>query len=213
MATKVSVNNMTVVHAKSDGMVNFMPDVCKTQVGPAVVPIPYPNIAQSQDTDQGSSTVNVDGNPIMLKSSVFSKSTGDEAGSLGGVMSGCTGGKAEFINYSFDVKVEGKNVPRLGDQMLGNKGSAVNTPPMAETQPPSNADAQPENSKPDKLDILVVDSEDKPWKDIQYKLKKPDWEKVSDKLGSNGAIKEDTIEGVGLIKFPDLPYAIVYRKE
>ena len=45
-------------------------------------------------------------------------------------------GKAEFVNYSFDVKVEGKNVPRLGDMMVQNCGSPANTPPMPEVQPP-----------------------------------------------------------------------------
>lgn len=213
MATKTSVNNMTVVHEKSDGIVTFMPDVCKTQIGLAVVPIPYPNIAKSQDTDQGSKTVTVDDKPIMLKDSVFKRSTGDEAGAIGGVSSGCIRGKAEFINYSFDVKVEGKNVPRLGDQMLGNKGSAVNTPPAAEMQPPSMACGQSENRKKDKLEINVVDAEGNPWKDIKYILKKPDTENLTDKLGAGGKIEQDTIEGVGLIKFPEWPYAIVFRKD
>ena len=50
----------------------------------------------------------MDGNPIMLKTSNFSTSTGDEAGTAGGgVVSNTTKGKAEFINFSFDVKVEG----------------------------------------------------------------------------------------------------------
>ena len=42
-------------------------------------------------------------------------------------------GKAEFINFSFDVKVEGKNVPRALDLMLHND---KNTPPMPVIQPP-----------------------------------------------------------------------------
>ena len=117
-------------------MPQTFPDVCKTQCGPPVIPIPYPNIALSSHTAQGSKSVSVDGHPMMLKGSHFSTSTGDEAGALGGVASGCTKGKAEFINYSFDVKVEGKNVPRLGDMMLQNKGSAFNTPPMPEVQAP-----------------------------------------------------------------------------
>lgn len=136
MAASANVNNRTVVHKSSNGVATNFPDVCKTQCGPPVVPIPYPNIAMSSNTAMGSKTVKVDGNPIMLKGSNFSTSTGDEAGALGGVVSGCTKGKAEFINYSFDVKVEGKNVPRLGDMMLQNKGSAFNTPPMPEVQPP-----------------------------------------------------------------------------
>jgi hypothetical protein len=60
--------------------VSFMPDVCLTPAPPSSpIPIPYPNMAMSQDTSQGSKTVTCDGNPIMLQGSCFSKSTGDEA--------------------------------------------------------------------------------------------------------------------------------------
>lgn len=133
MPASVNVNNRTVVHKDSAGLCMGMPDVCKTPTPGGPVPMPYPNIAKSQDTSMGSTTVEVDGNPVMLKDACFSMSTGDEAGSLGGVMSGVIKGKAEFVNYSFDVKFEGKNVCRLGDMMLLNNR---NTPPSPEVQPP-----------------------------------------------------------------------------
>ena len=136
MAATMNVNNRTVVHKDSGGVATNFPDVCKTQCGPPVIPIPYPNIAMSSNTAKGSKTVKVDGNPIMLQGSNFSTSTGDEPGALGGIVSGCTKGKAEFVNYSFDVIVEGKSTPRLGDMMLQNKGGTFNTPPMPEVQPP-----------------------------------------------------------------------------
>lgn len=137
MPASVNVNTRTVVHKSSNGIATAFPDVCKTPTPGGPVPIPYPNIAMSKDTAQGSKNVSMDGNPIMLKGSNFSTSTGDEAGTAGGgVASNTTKGKAEFVNYSFDVKVEGKNVPRLGDMMLQNKMSSPNTPPMPEVQPP-----------------------------------------------------------------------------
>jgi uncharacterized Zn-binding protein involved in type VI secretion len=136
MAATLNVNNRTVVHKSSNGVATNFPDVCKTQCGPPVIPIPYPNIALSSNTAQGSKSVKVDGNPIMLQGSNFSTSTGDEPGALGGVASNCIKGKAEFINYSFDVTVEGKSVPRLGDPMMQNKRATFNTPPMPEVQPP-----------------------------------------------------------------------------
>lgn len=136
MSTTVSVNMRTVVHKSSDGIASAFPDVCKTPSPGGPVPIPYPNIAKSSDTSDGSPSVSVDGNPCMIQGSVFSTSTGDEAGSVGGVVSGCTKGKAEFVNYSFDVKFDGKAVCRLGDMMLQNKGSSPNTPPFPEVQPP-----------------------------------------------------------------------------
>lgn len=140
MPATVNVNDRTVVHKSSSGMSSAFPDVCKTPSPGGPIPIPYPNIAMSSDTAQGSTDTKMDGNPIMLKGSNFSTSTGDEAGSAGGgVISNCIKGKSEFINYSFDVKVEGKNVPRLGDMMVNNKQSSPNTPPTPEVQPPTVA--------------------------------------------------------------------------
>ena len=47
--------------------------------------------------------------------------TGDEAGSAGGVVSGKIKGEAEFMMYSFDVKFEVKNACRLADPLFQNK--------------------------------------------------------------------------------------------
>jgi hypothetical protein len=135
MSVTVAVNNMSVVHKDSGGITTAFPDVCKTPAPP--VPIPYVNIAKSQDTAQGSKTVTMDGNPIMIKSSNFATSTGDEAGTAGGgVVSNTIKGKAEFVNYSFDVKVDGENVCRLLDPMIHNKQSSPNTAPFPEMQGP-----------------------------------------------------------------------------
>jgi hypothetical protein len=136
MPVTVGVNSLTVIHMGSNGISMAFPDVCKTPAppSPSPIPIPYPNIAQSTDTAQGSSTVKCDGNPICLKDSNFSMSTGDEAGCAGGgVASSKIKGKCEFVNFSFDVKIEGKNVPRALDMMLHND---KNTPPMPVIQPP-----------------------------------------------------------------------------
>jgi hypothetical protein len=207
MPTQVSVNNLTVVHKASSGLVTFMPDVCLTPAPPAPpIPIPYPNIAMSQDTSQGSTTVKVDGNPVMLQGSLFSQSTGDEAGTNGGVVSGVTRGKAEFVAYSFDVSFEGKPVPRLGDMMLGNKGAAPNTPPMSEIQPPAPAVALDQSIKlsPDKIKIKVLDAAGKPMDNIRYIIKLPDGSKKEGKTDSAGLIEVDeTISGIAQVIFPD----------
>jgi hypothetical protein len=140
MPATVNVNTRTVVHKSSNGISTAFPDVCQTpSPSGAPIPIPYPNVAQSSHTASGSKNVKMDGNPIMLNSSNFSTSTGDEAGnSPGGVASMKYKGTAEFTNYSFDVKVEGGNVCRMGDLMLQNNGpSCPNTPPFPEVQPPT----------------------------------------------------------------------------
>ncbi|OJH39238.1 DUF4150 domain-containing protein [Cystobacter ferrugineus] len=140
MSNTVGVNKMSVVTKDSNGTTVAFPDVCKTPSPAGPIPIPYPNIARSADTAQGSSTVQVEGNPVCLKDSHFSTSTGDEAGTAGGVVSGKTKGKAEFVNYSFDVKIEGKNVARAFDLMLHND---KNTPPFPLIQPPVVAMGKP----------------------------------------------------------------------
>jgi Domain of unknown function (DUF4150) len=134
MSVTVGVNNLSVVHAGSSGVTIAFPDVCKTPSPAGPIPIPYPNIAQSSDTADGAKKVKCDGNPVCVKDSNFKMSTGDEAGSAGGgVASSKIKGKAEFVNYSFDVKIEGKNVPRAFDLMLHNQ---KNTPPFPVLQQP-----------------------------------------------------------------------------
>ena len=134
MNATVIANGQTVVHRGSGGVVTTT-DICNTPMGNAVVPIPYTNVARSQDVAGGSQTVFMDGNPIMLKDSVFSRSSGDEAGTLGGVSSGVTGGKARFVNYSNNVFVEGRPVCRRLDPMVSNISGSANTPPAALMQP------------------------------------------------------------------------------
>ena len=136
-ATK-NVNYMTVVHKKSTGIAACFPDVCKTPTPGGPVPIPYPNIAMSSQAAKTTKKVKIDKEGVMVKGSNFSMSSGDEAGNAGGgVVSSKFKGKAEYMNHSFDVKFEGKNVCRLGDPMGNNCGSTFNGPCPGEAQPPT----------------------------------------------------------------------------
>ena len=135
MSATVSVNSLSVVHKKSAGQIICgPPDVCKTPSPGGPVPIPYPNIAMSNTLAKGTKTVKADGQPFAVKGCEFSTSMGDEPGTAGGVVSSKFKGKAKFINYSFDVKADGKNVARLADPMTQN-GNAPNTMGPAELQP------------------------------------------------------------------------------
>lgn len=145
MGNNVGVNKLSVVHKASNGKTIAFPDVCKTPSPGGPIPIPYPNIAMSSDSAKTASSVVVDGNPICVKDSNFSTSTGDEAGTAGGgVASSKTKGKAEFVNFSFDVKFEGKNVARALDLMLHND---KNTPPFPVIQGPVVVVAQTSSAK------------------------------------------------------------------
>ena len=114
-------NGRGISHKGSGGMSTVFPDVCKTPVGNAIVPIPYPNTGKAADTSKGPKSVTTDGKMPMVKGAQYSTSTGDEAGTAKGVASGTTKGVCEFMMYSFDVKIEGKNVCRLGDPLFHNK--------------------------------------------------------------------------------------------
>jgi hypothetical protein len=146
MPATVIVNFMTVVHSMSNGMAMFFPDACKTPTPGGPIPIPYPNIAQSNLVSDGTTTVKADGVPLCVQDSKFAMSAGDEAGSAGGgVVTNMIKGKAEFMNFSFDVKADGKMVARLMDPMIGNEqsGKPGNTPPSPEMQAPMVAPPAP----------------------------------------------------------------------
>jgi hypothetical protein len=106
------------------------PDVCmtppQTPATPPGVPIPYPNTAMASDTSDGSKSVSIQGEEVMLKNqSFFKTSTGDEAGAAPkkGLMSSTNKGKAYFIAWSMDVKFEGENVVRHLDMTTHNHAS------------------------------------------------------------------------------------------
>lgn len=125
MSVTVHVNGSSnsLVHKGSNGIAqSTIPDVCKTPSPGGPVPVPYPVIiSMSSDLENGSTTVTADGgNMIAIKDCDFSRCTGDEAGTAGGVTSSTFGKEAKFILYSFDVKIDGGNACRLSDKMTMN---------------------------------------------------------------------------------------------
>lgn len=138
MSNQVYANNMEVSCKQAAGKsICAFPDVCftppQTPATPPGVPIPYPNTGLASDTTDGSSTVKISGQEVMLKNkSYFKKSTGDEAGCTPkkGVMTSKNMGKVYFTMWSMDVKVEGEAVARMMDMTTHNHASAPgNSPP------------------------------------------------------------------------------------
>jgi len=123
MGQATFANFRGIVHKGSNGISIVFPDVCKTPAPPAPspVPIPYPSIGMSSDTSQGPNTVTTDGQMPMVKGAQYSRSSGDEAGVAGGILSSINMSFCEFMLYSFDVKFEGNNVCRMGDPLFHNK--------------------------------------------------------------------------------------------
>ncbi|SAK50766.1 DUF4150 domain-containing protein [Caballeronia ptereochthonis] len=133
MANQVFANGNEVSCKAAQGKsIACTPDVCMTPpenpATPPGVPVPYPNTAMAGDTSDGSSSVVISSQEVMLKNkSYFKKSTGDEAGSAAkkGVVTSVNTGKAYFIVWSMDVKVEGENVVRHGDLTTHNHASTI----------------------------------------------------------------------------------------
>jgi len=125
MPSTVFANFMGVSHKGSGAKSLVFPDVCKTPTPAGPVPIPYPNLAESSNLMQGSMTVKIQGQMAAIKDCSYFISTGDEAGTAGGVLSSKIKGKAEFVLYSFDVKIEGKNACRMSDLMTHNDKNAI----------------------------------------------------------------------------------------
>jgi Domain of unknown function (DUF4150) len=121
LAQTVFANGRGVVHKASGGMSTVFPDVCKTPTPAGPVPIPYPNIGMASDTSEGPKSVKVDGKMPMAKGAKYRMTSGDEAGTAMGVISNKVKGEAEYMLYSFDVKLEGRNACRLGDPLFHNK--------------------------------------------------------------------------------------------
>jgi len=137
MSNQVYANGMEVSCKQAAGKsICAFPDVCmtppQTPATPPGVPIPYPNTGMASDTTDGSTSVQISGQEVLLKNkSCFKKSTGDEAGAapMKGVMTHKNTGKVYFNAWSMDVKAEGENVVRHLDLTTHNHGSMpTNTP-------------------------------------------------------------------------------------
>jgi hypothetical protein len=126
MTLTVNINGLTLCHKGSRGISRCtLPDVCKTP--PNGMPVPYGNTAFSKDLTQGTHSVFADGgNMIAHNASCFASSILDEAGSMGGVVSGVNRARAEWISHSFDVFFERKPACRLTDKMFMNSRNTVN---------------------------------------------------------------------------------------
>ena len=95
-------------HSGKNAIITCMaPDVCKTQVGNAVVPIPYMIISKLDWSDKTSPDVELTGMKAFNMDARTNKVTGDEPGSLGGVKSGVNKGWCRPQSNKTNVFVNG----------------------------------------------------------------------------------------------------------
>ncbi|HBG06228.1 MAG TPA: hypothetical protein DDY22_11855 [Geobacter sp.] len=136
--SSVFVNGQGMSSTNSGAVTVSGPDVCLTPMGNALVPVPYINTAKSATLADGTKTVKIDGSMGTIDGCNYSTSTGDQPGSGKGVASGTVGDKAEFINSSFDVKIEGKGACRNSDPMTHNNKNALGVNQDSAASPPAS---------------------------------------------------------------------------
>ncbi len=120
-----------------DGMCMGFPNVNKTEVGPAVVPLPYPSIGELAMADPGtcSLVVIIVGMPTATIETMLMMSEGDEPGELGGVISQIFSGPCKFTLGSSVVMVEGMPCA-FSFTMIGMNGEGdFNVPDGVQIEP------------------------------------------------------------------------------
>ena len=126
---------MMPASSKAGGMYFAMPDVCLTPAPPSPsIPTPYPNIAQLASTSGAVTKVLIENKETVVEGNKVSRSNGDEAGTDGGVTSGCTGGQVEPKVFSSKVFFDGKK-PVFLTSMSAHNGSNANAPTGAQIVP------------------------------------------------------------------------------
>ncbi|MBH3383436.1 DUF4150 domain-containing protein [Pseudomonas juntendi] len=97
-------------------VVSIAPDVCKTPMGGATPPVPYPVTAELKIATGVAKSVRVNGKPIVVYDmSLVPKTEGDQAGAAKGILSNTVGGKCYPQENSSTVRAEGKLVVRHND--------------------------------------------------------------------------------------------------
>ena len=96
--------------SKGGGQCMAFPDVCKVPAPPApFVPTPFPNVAQCADATGTSTKVKILNKAVIHKGSEIPRSSGDEPGALGGMISGVNMSKAKWKSFSSKVRIEGND--------------------------------------------------------------------------------------------------------
>lgn len=106
---------------RAAGMNFGFPDVCNTPVGPATVPIPYPNIGMNAQATGFAVVVKVNMVNALHMASTISMTSGDE----GGVAHPTVKGTGMFTSGSPKVFVEKIPGAHLGAMATGNSGNCA----------------------------------------------------------------------------------------
>ena len=102
-----------------------VPDVCKTPSPGGPIPLPYPNIGMVAQATKTSKKVKFTGRPVVHKMSEIPRSTGDEPGTVGGIVSNVNMNKVTYKKGSSKVRIQGKDC-EYQTAMTGQNGMNSN---------------------------------------------------------------------------------------
>lgn len=126
---------MLPASSKEAGLFFAMPDVCLTPAPPGPpVPVPYPNSAQAAAANGAVLKVLIANKETLAEGCKIPNSSGDEAGSNGGVTSGTTMGPVEPKMFSSKVFAGGKKVVFV-TALSAHNGTNANMPAGAQVVP------------------------------------------------------------------------------
>jgi len=114
--------------SKAGGTCMGTPDVCQVPAPPGPpVPTPFPNTGMVANATKTSTKVLFENKEAVVETSEIPSSTGDEAGSAGGVVSGTVAQKIVFRKGSSTVMIEGKGAV-YQTAMTAHNGASANMP-------------------------------------------------------------------------------------
>ena len=121
--------------SKGGGQCAAFPDVCKVPAPPApFVPTPFPNRSQVATASSTSSKVKICGKEAVTVNSKISRSNGDEAGTLFGMMSQVNMNQTSYRTGSTKVKCQGHAIVTVLKPTAQN-GNNANAPAGAQVAP------------------------------------------------------------------------------
>lgn len=99
-------------------------DVCKTPSPSGITPVAYPNIGMTAQANPAALKVLIAGMPALNRKSQCAPSSGDEAGTAGGVVSSTVKGPVAFSAGSMKVTLQGSPAVRQNDAATHNQNNA-----------------------------------------------------------------------------------------
>jgi hypothetical protein len=106
-------------------IISLSPDVCKTPVGSALVPIPYTITAIQGDDANTVATVRMTGQRAHNMASLVTQGSGDAPGTGMGVVSGTVGSVCHPKSHSGSVRIRGEWAIRHNDEWWMNNRNTL----------------------------------------------------------------------------------------